>query len=994
MKSTKKSLLLSTISLVLCFAMLLGTTWAWFTDEVTSGTNKIVAGNLDIEVSYKDGENWVSIEGKDSLFNKNALWEPGHTEYVNLKIENKGTLALKYQMNVSPISEIGGINMAGDPFKLSDYLVFATADATEAGYADRDAARTAAGDTMKLNQAGLSKKVTMLAGADPQYITLVVYMPEEVGNVANYKTGTTAPQIELGITVLATQLQNESDSFGIDYDKDAAYDPDKNTIVYNYFPQVAQSATLKKSGNTVTATGAEVNGGEVTIKSAVKVKEVTGVDADANKEFASVQLPADTVADLLTDENDHVIALNVNKDDTANASFKAQAGAPDLTDKETTTYEVNVTKDGEKVPETENLYTVKMFIGENKQNLVMYHNNAKMTQKDTPAANNEYNYNPNDGYVTMCVNSFSPFTSVYDEPVAAIGTKVYYSLESAITAAQANDTVVLLKNVAVKARINIDKTMALDLNGKTISADAGFTPKNSGVIGVKRGGDLTVNDGAGNGKIQSGENVYAAVAMTVKDESENGAVAKLTVNGGTLEGYYYGIVNNGSRHDTEIIVNGGTIIGSNTADSSGIYHPNKGTLTVNGGTIKGGNGISVKGGTPAITVNGGNIIGMANNFNPTAAATSGVNTVGSAIYVEGNYGYDATINLEGGTFTTTDPNATAVRMLFNEESKASISITGGTFSSDPKAYVAANHNVINNGNGTWTVSFGVAQIVETGVKYGSLVDAITEAGNDGKTIKMLCDTEYTDVGFKLKNVNLDLGGYTIKVTRTDSSKPRNFDVFGDVTISNGKIDARLGTKFNGAIYVNKSSTATLNNVDVKARYTDDSVAYGAAVFGEYLDNPNGGMVINGGVFDSMITSNGSTRGGSLTINDGTFMQDLYLPAHMDYTITGGTFKKKVEFRSGVISISGGNFQNSGTPACPNPNLQDPIIDGCSVGLVAHNGPIDNSHDSGYGPAPKLNITGGTFAGQIGLYKMDAEYEYPAVTIAEDVNVTTAELGVK
>ena len=120
MKNTKKSLLLSVTALILCCALLAGTTLAWFTDSVKSGVNTITAGNLDIEVEYYNdvNQNWTKLAGSKSLFSK-GLWEPGHTEFVTLKIENKGTLALKYKLMVTPVSENGGINVSGTPFKLS-----------------------------------------------------------------------------------------------------------------------------------------------------------------------------------------------------------------------------------------------------------------------------------------------------------------------------------------------------------------------------------------------------------------------------------------------------------------------------------------------------------------------------------------------------------------------------------------------------------------------------------------------------------------------------------------------------------------------------------------------------------------------------------------------------------------------------------------------------------------------------------------------------------
>ena len=111
-KSTKRALLSSVLALVLTCTMLLGTTFAWFTDSVKSGANKIIAGNLDVELEYATvdangalQDNWTSVEGKDALFKTDTLWEPGHAEVVYLKARNAGTLALKYKFAMNILSE-------------------------------------------------------------------------------------------------------------------------------------------------------------------------------------------------------------------------------------------------------------------------------------------------------------------------------------------------------------------------------------------------------------------------------------------------------------------------------------------------------------------------------------------------------------------------------------------------------------------------------------------------------------------------------------------------------------------------------------------------------------------------------------------------------------------------------------------------------------------------------------------------------------------------
>ena len=234
-KNARRALLSSVLSLILCFAMLLGTTFAWFTDSVTSANNVIQSGNLDVELDYWDGDSWETVQGTNSLFTNN-LWEPGHTEVVYLKLSNLGSLALKYQLAVSVLSESEGINQNGDVFKLSDYIQMGVVEGVNGetnAYADRVAAVDAVKDTSGVIGAGYIKSGKMLADADELYMAVVVYMPETVGDEANAMTGTTAPTINLGLQVLATQLAYESDSFGPDYDETAPWLGSADTSWYN-----------------------------------------------------------------------------------------------------------------------------------------------------------------------------------------------------------------------------------------------------------------------------------------------------------------------------------------------------------------------------------------------------------------------------------------------------------------------------------------------------------------------------------------------------------------------------------------------------------------------------------------------------------------------------------------------------------------------------------------------------------------------------------------
>ena len=221
--TTKRSLLASVFALVLCVAMLVGSTFAWFTDTATTGVNKIQSGKLDVKLSYLTVNNeWKEVTKDTKLFKDGALWEPGHTEVAYLKVENVGNLALKYQLSVNVANEVSGTNVNGESFNLSDYIKMGVVENQSVPFADRNAARTAVTDAG--NIATYTKTGSIAANdTNAQYVALVVYMPETVGNEANY-VGDTAPSIDLGVKLVATQHTEESDSFNNQYDKDATLD--------------------------------------------------------------------------------------------------------------------------------------------------------------------------------------------------------------------------------------------------------------------------------------------------------------------------------------------------------------------------------------------------------------------------------------------------------------------------------------------------------------------------------------------------------------------------------------------------------------------------------------------------------------------------------------------------------------------------------------------------------------------------------------------------
>lgn len=247
-KNTKRALLSSIVSLILCFSMLLGSTFAWFTDSAATGVNTIQSGNLDVVLEYKTDwdDDWKEVTSETKLFKEDALYEPGYTEVVYLRVANEGSLALKYDLKVKAANERTSKNVYDETFKLSDYLEIGAyvQDEYSSGfnYADtlmptmfgtRESAISNIKNFTKVSDFDsiVRSDALVLPGEQTaQVAALVLRMPEEVGNEANHKTGVEVPKLELGIELVATQYTHEEDSFDNQYDEDAEYPTIENIV--------------------------------------------------------------------------------------------------------------------------------------------------------------------------------------------------------------------------------------------------------------------------------------------------------------------------------------------------------------------------------------------------------------------------------------------------------------------------------------------------------------------------------------------------------------------------------------------------------------------------------------------------------------------------------------------------------------------------------------------------------------------------------------------
>ena len=203
------ALALSLCALLIWAILGTGASLAWFTDTSPEINNIFHFADFELVVSHRltDGK-WEEVDSQTKIFDEEALYEPGYVQVVYLKVENKGTIPFEFYTAVNVNGCIEATNVFGQRFMLQDYLKFGitTADSEDAmknSVPDRNAA-------VKLADMPLHNYDTETAVLEPggvKYIALIVRMPEEVGNVANYR-GDTVPKVELGITVKADQIQD------------------------------------------------------------------------------------------------------------------------------------------------------------------------------------------------------------------------------------------------------------------------------------------------------------------------------------------------------------------------------------------------------------------------------------------------------------------------------------------------------------------------------------------------------------------------------------------------------------------------------------------------------------------------------------------------------------------------------------------------------------------------------------------------------------------
>ena len=519
-KATKRALLTSILAICLCLVMLIGSTFAWFTDTASTSVNKIQSGTLKVDLEMKNANgDWQPAKGQVLKFFRatedgkkevtdDILWEPNCTYQLQpIRVVNKGNLDLKYKIEITGIDGDVGLNKVitwtindtnlGDDHKLH---------ANENNYAFSDE---------------LIIEGHMDADAGNEYQNLTIN--------------------GIAITVYATQLNSEYDSNGPDYDINATY-------------PLAEIAAISK---------------EMTA-----VKDSDGKTTSYT--YASATVTASVPAGAVTDGNTPMISIEPTEvSEEISTTIKTDG-------KEAVAY--NITVKNANLDET-NKATVSFFVGKGLKNVIVYHENEKMTTG--------VEYNEATGFVTITSASFSPFTVTFDAPAAMANGVAYDSLTEAIAA---GGNIVVTKSAMVTEPLVIDKATTLNLNGNTITStwtmpsnasgegryalltkaavtitNGTFTAGGARALGAYA--DLTLNDVMVSHTLTGGHACIAFCANNGKCTIAKSTIqgdyafsnfadnAAITISDSKIEGASDGVYHNGSQYGLKLNVTNTTING-------------------------------------------------------------------------------------------------------------------------------------------------------------------------------------------------------------------------------------------------------------------------------------------------------------------------------------------------------------------------------------------------------------------------------------------------
>lgn len=554
--------------------------------------------------------------------------------------------------------------------------------------------------------------------------------------------------------------------------------------------------------------------------------------------------------------------------------------------------------------------------------------------------------------------------------VAKVGSQEYTSLQEAVNAVGSDNesTVTLLNDVELDSTLVLNKRLTLDLNGHKITNGSSLS-RSSYLIKIEHSSNVSIVGNKQNSSIVDTRNNATGTITAIC------VLGELTVNGSylTISRGANGIaikVDEQSPNQGKLTVNSGTISVDTATTTSSQAIQNWGTTIINGGTFSGDvDSCSYSNIAGQMTINGGTFNG----------------DVYSAQMKYTTYDWptaSAQITIKNGTFNKTifedyldgtnglQPIQSVAKPNGVTESK--VSVSGGTFSANPTAYLVADYSAKDSNSKYLVVPTkadnAVAQIDTT--YYNTLADAVADASiTSTDTIKLLKDTTERLTLNNGKDITLDLDGHTLSYANQTVSVRH-----GKLTV-NGPGTIKENSPYLGAILIKGSTNREDTNYSVVNVNGDVTLSGWAPVFVDQNSEKAYGVTVNlngatlkaqkdtGGDDGVGLYVNGSIKD---TVNapviklENTTIdaqgEGMYLAGYADTTIKGGSIvgtQTGIEIRAGKLAVNDVIVTGNGTPTTVTPNGNGSTTDGVGIAVMQHttklpiNVTISDSKVSGY-----------------------------------------------
>lgn len=492
-------------------------------------------------------------------------------------------------------------------------------------------------------------------------------------------------------------------------------------------------------------------------------------------------------------------------------------------------------------------------------------------------------------------------------PVVKNGNYEYLTFSEAFSELGKDETLQLLADVSSTNQLKVISGKAglkIDLNGHKLSY-AGTSTIQGGFILVYHSSSLTITDSSSEktGEINSGENAYGAIQIGSSKSSTTPAVLK--IEGGKIIGKNFAISGNGTCHNTEITINGGTLSATNPEGNLAIYHPQNGTLTINGGNVSGFNSaVEMRAGTLVIN-DGATLTSTATSYSNVDNG-SGSTTTGAAVAVaQHTTKLPINVEIKGGTLSGLVGVDVSNPQNNDNAANVKVTISGGT--------INASRNGVQAGYGTVDITGGT---ITANGNIGVWVDAAATVNISGETTKITSkESSVATVGTST--------GCTINISGGTFTAKDNIVVAGNGTNREGEPNKYTitGGTFNGNI-----TTPGYVACGIYAPWKDEFNITGGTfniTGGAGIVARAGKVNISGGEFNCTGGTSGKVGDSQIEVPGSALVFDKNsnypgLDGESCITVTGGKFSSPADVATvicknaednNLIKISGGSFSS-------------------------------------------------------------------------------------